>query len=259
MPPHVNRELTRIVYWFLKSIGLYLVDETTLLSAPIPVHFILFEAASFSTMFTISMYGYVHRDDFNEMVTIAAYLGCNVIFSFILPNLYARRNAIKCILQRVDRNLFRYSDEHLIAVNSSWILLDRHHLKKAFLLFGYTSLGFSLCFASPIVEFYVTGRLSKIRVYPSWYPWSDEYPLGLALTFCVQAWTTGSVFWYYYTLQILSSFLAVEFLRQKERLCAALATVRKRADDETAYRRKLVECFQHYREILKYVDDEVPG
>lgn len=261
----------RILSWFLRSIGISFASPNN--AAPplrASFRFLMFLTNMLIIGLTSVAYGYVNRRDFKKSVTIAGFLGASTIYILILLRLFVQRNHIENILTQIDRNLYVYSDEEHIPIDSSWLVLDAFHKRKLFYIYGVVVLGYSLEGFSVLLDYALSGEFTIIRFYPAWYPWNDQYVgAGQMLTNCAQFAALIYAFWITVTLNTLIFYFTTEFLRQKDRLCAALSSLHHRTCKildrdrvcsvsarrgityNVVYREQMTECFVHYRKILE--------
>lgn len=229
-------------------------------------------AISFSlcyTGFSISMYSIIHRENFNEFVITISYLFSTIFLLTTIVSLFTSKSKIRVLLERIDDNIYTYTQEKDIEVAYSWILDEKNTRKINALIFLYQLFGFALAGISPVLG-YLFGIENQFMIYPAWMPLAKKGFLPYIGMLVIQLITAGSVFWGYYLLQVYVAFMVIELLRQHKRLKAALTSLSTRCELEVLranaqqdginnphvwyvklFKENLIQCIQHHQLLVK--------
>ncbi len=219
------------------------------------------------TLFSLSMYGIINRRSIEESIKTVTYMNSTILMLLVNIKFLQLRKQIRIQLQKIDDNIFKYSNEREIEMTYEWFLDERHIGAIYRWILAYQVFGFALAGMAPFIGFLV-GKNVSFLVYPGWTPWSTNGPFKFILTYVYQSLTASSVFWMLYLSQTFVVFVVIEFLRQNKRLRAALSTLEDRTMKQILrlskcnpeyrnyqfnriFANKLKECVRHHQELAK--------
>lgn len=200
-----------------------------------------------------------------------------IIFASNTSAFLYNNKKVRQLLRYIDQHIYTYSDESNITPSYDWIELDENMVRVFLYICGYHTFlvcGLSL---SPYMQLLIYGK-TEVMIYPAWIPWPIDRPIPFLCAYLINfiGITVGCLT--YNLCCIFPMFITLEFRRQRKRLCTALVSIEKRAEERArlsmkkakpgfAYdsRRRLqlcyrsilkanvIECVKHYQMLLRYV------
>lgn len=186
-------------------------------------------------MYSTLLFSYYSFGDFYSFVVPVAYFVCLLLVFTNVWWLHSRRAEIRYLLIQISGNIFEYPDEsYFCNIYSGW-LSEKNYRKLHNLILLLEIFGFIFAGTSPLIGYFFVGQI-RTFIYPGWISWKVDTPLKYIGTYCLQATVASTVFWVYYMTQIYISFVLVEFLRQFEKMDAALVSLHERTAESVRMR-----------------------
>lgn len=222
-----------------------------------------------SAMISLAMASILSFGNFDEFVIPMAYVTAisTIIGNAFIINHYGP--TIGKMLHHMDENLYTYPDEHLLNVNYSWYTNEQNIVVLIhYVLYAEASFIFiALC--PPCVEIILLRKINVNAIYPCWAPWKLEDEKAKLFTMMFQIIQGISALWLNYLIIICIFIITVEFMRQFERLRAAISSLKDRTDifllslkdlqkleitfDDVMHE-NIIRCIEHHQILFKWVE-----
>lgn len=170
-----------------------------------------------------------YRDSFRDVAAVffCIFGSCGSVMVYFI--FVAHSEDIIKLLTILDDNIFTYEEETDITPKYKWILEEGNMVICSLCLLGWLAIDLVLMFAIPILSILLGAE--EVVVIPVWIP-IDSVVLSYLIQMSLASAFATSLWYRWIFLLVIS----LEFDRQCERLCSALATIEERSRAEFAAR-----------------------
>lgn len=236
------------------------------------IRFIILIFLLITTIISIILFSYINRNQLAVCIGTIPYLGYVFFLCIILLIFFQNRKKIMILLRIMDDNVFTYTDEENISIVYHWLLEENNVSTINMLSIFYNYMGLAICGIPPIVEL-LNENMEMCLIYPSWVPWGCKNLVSFVATYIFQLLNGSVIIFVFYLVQCFYLLTIIEFLRQNEKICAALRTITDRIENEITllqinsptdiqldrcilvrselFKKKLCECIKHHQMIVK--------
>lgn len=202
-----------------------------------------------SGMFSMLAYALQNWNDLSKFILGIGYTAADAAVTTNYLYFMYFEKSIRKLIADIDREIFTYTDEPNILPKYSCILKEKNYKLFLIIFMVYIALGTALAAIPAILVYLINERQHSIVVYPSWIP-SENGFIGSAF----QLSTTFAFAGPMYLAWSFPIFVHLEFQRQCERLCAALATLTRRSLSQMLEYLKKTESAAYFEDLAEAPD-----
>lgn len=251
---HISKSLT--------NVGLNILHE----ASPYNVwRLVLIYMIYFTVEISICMTSITNYDNFNAFVTPAPYVAAITVSLGCVHIVYNYRKLIRKMLYHLDTNLYTYQDEDTMDIQDHKWYLRNDNIFLLITIIRYGQYVFLLLVCVPIMAEVIFYHRIKTFIYPCWTPWHlDNLRIEL-FTFILQFVQAAGGLWFNHVMIVLILIVVVEFVKQYERLIAAVVSLKLRTSMiisqrktnrridryDRVMRENIIHCIRHHQELYK--------